>query len=98
MKELRRIFTVLHILVTEPSYQGKGPGSILIQHGLHLADGKDANVFLESSPRGLRLYEKFGFETVEEISLRIPGSLNLGKEDDELYVTSCMIRKKNTLR
>lgn len=51
----------------EPAAQGRGIGSALIEFGLDRARGSGDSVFLETgSPRNVPLYERHGFEVVED--------------------------------
>ena len=54
---------MLNQVKTLPAQQRKGAGSLLLQWGMELADREGLKVCLEATPFGLRLYEKFGFET-----------------------------------
>jgi GNAT superfamily N-acetyltransferase len=58
---------VLAILVTTPEFQGRGVGRLLCNEGLKIADLEKLPVWLEASARGRRLYQKLGFEDVENI-------------------------------
>lgn len=51
----------------EPAAQGRGIGSTLIEFGLDRARGSGHSVFLETgSSRNVPLYERHGFEVVED--------------------------------
>lgn len=53
----------LSLLGVEPSQQGKGYGSALLQHQLRQCDRNDQLAYLESSnPKNIPLYERHGFE------------------------------------
>lgn len=58
---------VLAILVTAPEFQGRGVGRLLCNEGLQIADREKLSAWLEASARGRRLYQKLGFENVENI-------------------------------
>jgi GNAT superfamily N-acetyltransferase len=49
------------MLATDPAYQGKGAGSLMMKWGLNQADEKGWEAYLEASPDAVPLYEKFGF-------------------------------------
>jgi len=51
----------------EPSAQGRGIGSALVESGLTRARVDQAGVFLETgTPRNVPYYERFGFRVVED--------------------------------
>ncbi|OJJ73354.1 hypothetical protein ASPBRDRAFT_41024 [Aspergillus brasiliensis CBS 101740] len=62
----------LDMLGTLPQFNGRGIGSRLLRWGLDRADEKGVPTFLASTPAGRPLYEKYGFEAVEEYEV-IPG-------------------------
>ncbi|KAF2235853.1 acyl-CoA N-acyltransferase [Viridothelium virens] len=72
----------LFILVTRPEWQGRGAGSLLVRWGVERADEEGWECYLEASPKGRGLYEKFGFRVVRELvtDLREWG----GKEGEEV--------------
>ena len=51
----------LEIVATDPSYQGKGAGTQLMQWGLNQADEQGVEAYLEASPDAVPLYERLGF-------------------------------------
>ncbi|KAJ6788648.1 hypothetical protein PWT90_06956 [Aphanocladium album] len=55
----------LKLLHTDPAYQRRGAGSMLLQHFADEADKHGLESYLESSDEGRPLYEKFGYETVD---------------------------------
>ena len=55
----------LPMIGVEPSRQGSGVGSALMQHSLANCDAEGLPAYLESSnPRNIPLYERFGFEQI----------------------------------
>jgi ribosomal protein S18 acetylase RimI-like enzyme len=59
----------LPMIGVEPSKQGHGVGSALMQHSLSNCDADELPAYLESSnPRNIPLYERFGFELIGVIS------------------------------
>jgi ribosomal protein S18 acetylase RimI-like enzyme len=54
----------LEMLGTLPRAQGQGAGTALLAHGCEMADREGLEAYLEASPSGLKLYEKYGFEKV----------------------------------
>lgn len=58
----------LPMIGVEPSRQGSGIGSALLQHTLANCDGDGLPAYLESSnPKNIPLYERFGFELIGTI-------------------------------
>jgi GNAT superfamily N-acetyltransferase len=58
---------LLHLIATDPGYQGLGLGTTLIQIGLRLADEGKREAYLEGSEKGLSLYKKLGWREVDSI-------------------------------
>ena len=55
----------LPMIGVEPSRQGSGVGSALLQHSLATCDADGLPAYLESSsPKNIPLYERFGFEQI----------------------------------
>lgn len=71
-------------MATHPSHQGKGAGSLLLQHALEHVDADGVEAYLEASPVSVALYQRFGFEEVDSVRVMIKG---------QEYVNLCMIRK-----
>ena len=60
----------LPLIGVDPSQQGKGFGSILMQHALVQCDRDNRPAYLESSnPRNIPLYERYGFELLGAIQI-----------------------------
>ncbi|KAF2804581.1 uncharacterized protein BDZ99DRAFT_481054 [Mytilinidion resinicola] len=59
---------ILHDLNTDPDYERRGCASMLIKYGLEIADRLFIPVWVESSPMALPLYQRHGFEIVEEVN------------------------------
>ncbi|KAK4096039.1 hypothetical protein N658DRAFT_65559 [Parathielavia hyrcaniae] len=55
------------IMSISPEYQRQGLGSILMQHICENMDRHDRYGYVLSSPAGVRLYSKFGFEAVGQV-------------------------------
>ena len=53
--------TDMELLMTIPEYKGKGAGSLILKHGTDLADRDQLECYIDSSPRGKKVYEKHGF-------------------------------------
>lgn len=59
----------LPIIGVDPAHQGKGIGAALMKHATTLLDEQGALSYLESStPRNVPLYQRYGFEIVDQIS------------------------------
>jgi GNAT superfamily N-acetyltransferase len=58
----------LPMIGVDPMRQGKGYGSLLLDHALAICDRESLPAYLEStSPRSRALYERHGFEAIGEI-------------------------------
>jgi len=56
-------------IAIDPKYQGKGYASKLLKPMFAKLDENNLPCYLESPERNLALYEHFGFEVVEQVSL-----------------------------
>ncbi|KAI5202863.1 hypothetical protein E4T39_04436 [Aureobasidium subglaciale] len=69
MDTRRKLFTEpycqLHICFTDPDYQRRGIGSMMLQWGCDLADQLFLPSWVEASPTGNFLYRKFGYKDVD---------------------------------
>ncbi|KAL2005066.1 hypothetical protein VTN00DRAFT_2916 [Thermoascus crustaceus] len=52
----------LDMLAVHPDYQGKGAGSLIVKWGCDRGDQDGVALYIDATPAGARLYEKFGFE------------------------------------
>lgn len=59
----------MQTLVTHPQHQGRGAGATLLRWGLEKAQEAGLEAFLESTKAGRGLYEKNGFQHVEDLDL-----------------------------
>ncbi|KAF1947123.1 acyl-CoA N-acyltransferase [Clathrospora elynae] len=59
----------LHMLITDPDFQGRGAGGILLNWGTKKADELGLPMYLESSKMGHRFYQKRGFKDVETFGI-----------------------------
>ncbi|EER26466.1 GNAT family acetyltransferase, putative [Coccidioides posadasii C735 delta SOWgp] len=57
---------ILNMLCVLPEYQGRGIGKQFLKWGMEKADAKGARIYLESTPAGYPMYQKYGWEAVEE--------------------------------
>ena len=71
----------MELLATTPEYQGQGAASLILQYGCDLADGDGLECYIDSSPAGLKLYEKFGWVFPPEENLRMPRFEEFGYEE-----------------
>lgn len=58
----------LDSLATHPDHQGRGAGKMLLESGLKKADGEGLRCYLCATAKGLKLYEKAGFEMVKDVT------------------------------
>ena len=61
------LYLGLDYITTIPSHQSCGVGGLLLRDGLAQADAAGLKTFVMSTPAGLKLYEKHGFEWVSTI-------------------------------
>lgn len=59
----------LKLLHTHPEHQKRGAATSLLNWGTGEADRLEIPAFLESSPQGLPLYKKCGFEVVDTVTV-----------------------------
>lgn len=69
-------------MIVHPDYQRRGIGSRLLAEVCSLTDKAGQDVYLESSPSGMKLYLNAGFDRIGEIDLL-----------DGNYILGCMLRK-----
>lgn len=72
---------VLEFLATDPRHQGRGIGRIILKYGLDELDRSGSGkAYLESTAAGMPIYEKYGFEPLGSIEIRLK-ELGVGDED-----------------
>lgn len=81
----------LHMLHTDPNFQGRGAGKMLVEWGTKKADELGLPAYLESSPTGHHLYQRCGFHDLDILKLDL--SLHGGKG---FYDEPLMIREPST--
>ena len=60
----------LPLIGVDPTHQGQGYGSALMQHGLFPCDREQTQAYVESSnPRNISLYKRHGFELLGTIQV-----------------------------
>ncbi|KAH6850574.1 acyl-CoA N-acyltransferase [Chaetomium sp. MPI-CAGE-AT-0009] len=64
----RRAHWYLELISTKAEVKGLGTGRKLVQWGLERVDADGAVAYLEASPQGRGLFERFGFEVVEKLA------------------------------
>ena len=76
------------MLHTDPAFQGRGAGGMLLQWGAKKADELEVPCYLEASKKGHGLYVKYGYKDVDvfKVDLRKYGG-------DEVYEQPVMIRE-----
>lgn len=80
--------TVLHILVVDPAYQRRGAGGLLLDWGVAEADRLGVFAYLEGTPAGRPLYERYGFRAVKRTEFRLR---EYAPEEGEDYVEESWI-------
>ncbi|KAF6820122.1 GNAT family [Colletotrichum plurivorum] len=60
----RYIYT--HVIAVDPKHQGKKVGALWCKWGMELSDSLGIPLYFESSPSTYKLYEKMGYETLDE--------------------------------
>lgn len=63
----KRAHWYLELISTKPEIKGLGTGRRLVQWGVEKVDRDGAEAYLEASPQGKGLFERFGFEVVEKL-------------------------------
>lgn len=58
----------MHLLHTDPNYQGRGAGGILTSRAIEEAARRGLPAYLESSEAAHQLYLKHGFKDLEELT------------------------------
>ncbi|KAK4122089.1 hypothetical protein N657DRAFT_646743 [Parathielavia appendiculata] len=71
----------LELIATQREVKGLGAGRRLVQCGLDKVDEDGCEAYLEASPEGKGLFERFGFRVVKKLEYA-----------DGAYVECCMIR------
>ena len=79
---------------TDPSFQGKGAGSLLTQKVQEAAGTANLPVYLESTVGAVKMYEKLGFVAVDGFEMTIPRRGQEGETD--VYEEVCMLWRPGT--
>jgi ribosomal protein S18 acetylase RimI-like enzyme len=64
------LVVVVASMAVHVDYQGQGIAKRLLLKGLELADEAGEDVYLESTPAAKGLYQRVGFEVLEEFTVR----------------------------
>jgi GNAT superfamily N-acetyltransferase len=78
-----RAHALLHILATRPEHHRRGVGAMHLKHGLAQADELSLPAWLEGSPKGRPLYQRYGFEVVADLEF---DAAAFGAKDDLQHV------------
>lgn len=68
----------MELLQTSQSFKGKGAGSLILKHGCDLADQNGVECYIDASPAGRPLYERFGFVFTKQEKLPMDYHYNFG--------------------
>ncbi|KAE8446102.1 hypothetical protein EG329_012473 [Mollisiaceae sp. DMI_Dod_QoI] len=63
----------LELVATRPEYQGKGAAGKLLRWGIERSDEEGTETYLEASPDGKPIYERFGFQEVDRLVVELEG-------------------------
>ncbi|KAL1958744.1 hypothetical protein VTO42DRAFT_3863 [Malbranchea cinnamomea] len=61
-----RPYIYSHVMAVDPKHQGRKAGAALLRWGMDLSERTGLPIYFESSPSTVRMYEKAGFERLEE--------------------------------
>ncbi|KAF7876519.1 hypothetical protein EAF04_001609 [Stromatinia cepivora] len=68
-KRMARPHTQLSMMFTHPNHRRRGYGSLLMEYGMNKTLEMNVEALVEATAEGLPLYEKFGFRTIEIITI-----------------------------
>ena len=88
-----RPYILIDILVVEPTAQKRGIGAALLRHIIHEADSLNVPTGLESTPAGLPLYRRFGFEVKDIVKADMKSFGWEGEYDEEACKRVWMVRE-----
>jgi len=78
----------LELVATRKEWQGRGAAGMLLRWGVQRADEDGVEAYLEASPEGKPVYERYGFREVERVVVSLEGK---GCSEEE-YVEVFMVR------
>ncbi|CRK23924.1 hypothetical protein BN1723_003064 [Verticillium longisporum] len=61
-----RKYVYVHVIAIDPKFQGRKAGALWCQWGKQLSDSLGLPLYFEASPSTYKLYEKMGYETLED--------------------------------
>jgi ribosomal protein S18 acetylase RimI-like enzyme len=78
-------FAVVSSMTVRPDHQGQGIAKRLLVKGLELVDEAGEDVYLESTSSGKGLYQRVGFELLEEFVVKdaFPMTVMLRKAESQ---------------
>ncbi|RMZ88654.1 hypothetical protein DV736_g4113, partial [Chaetothyriales sp. CBS 134916] len=79
-------FAYLSVVGTAPKYRSQGAASLLVKWGTDRADDYNLPAYLEASQSGYSVYQKYGFEEVDHLTVQI------SQWGGQNFVNYCMIR------
>jgi hypothetical protein len=79
----------LDMIVTVPSYQGKGMARAHIDWGIELSKAEHLPIFIEATPAGYSLYLKTGFLLLKEAKLDLTLGGGKGAYSHYMMVRPC---------
>ncbi|RDW89701.1 hypothetical protein BP6252_01733 [Coleophoma cylindrospora] len=83
-----RPYWYLELVATKPEFQGQGAAGLLMRWGLERADEAGVETYLEASPEGKAVYERFGFK---EVGRLVVGEEWFGEQGE--FVEVFMVRE-----
>lgn len=92
---------VLYMLATDPSYQGRGIGRMMLDWGINLATqlsdsdahfekDKKSKILLEATPLAYPMYKRFGWKDYNSITIDLG---EYGVKNGIKHTTVCMVRE-----
>ncbi len=76
------------MLGTDPTARRRGAASLQLEWAVNMADTHGLICWVEASPEGIPLYEKFNFEVKDTVVMDLPGG--------GTYTHFCMLRNPET--
>ena len=70
-----RPFALLMYMATDPAWRRKGAATAVVQWGLDVCAEMGIMAYLEASPQGAPVYEKLGFEVMDQVECEVDGEV-----------------------